>query len=332
MMRGERTRREILEQPDAFAKTLSSTEEEVKRAADAIKGRFIYATGSGTSFHAALVLQRAMSKIASERVISIAASEIPYWLPDDLKETVLLAFSQSGESKDVLIAVDFYRRHGGEVVVSVTNTEGSTLDRLSDITIITRAGKEESIAATKTYTSQLAASFLLSICTAERKRCCLDDLREELRKIPEAMRNTIEMCQKRVVEVAEEIKDRDIGFILGSGSNYPTALEGALKLRETSNLHYEGFAAREFLHGPIQLVSRHTPVIIISNGLQEVIDRVKVYEAPVIEIGGDVPVIKVRDEFSPAVNIIPLQLLAYNTSLLRGLDPDSPEKLSKVVR
>ena len=331
-MRGERTRMEIMEQPDAFARTLNSIENEVMRASDAIKGRFIYATGSGTSFHAALVLQRVMSKIASERVISIAASEIPYWLPDDLKGTVLLAFSQSGESRDVLVAVDFYRKHGGEVVISVTNTEGSTLDRLSDITIITRAGKEESIAATKTYTSQLAVSFLLSVCVAERKGAKLDDLKEELEKIPEAMRKTIEICQQKAFEAASKIKDKDIGFVLGSGSNYPTALEGALKLRETSNLHYEGFAAREFLHGPIQLVSRHTPVIVISNGLQEVIDRVKVYEAPVIEVGEEMPVIKVRDEFSPAVNIIPLQLLAYKTSLLRGLDPDSPEKLSKVVR
>ncbi|MGB9630734.1 MAG: SIS domain-containing protein [Candidatus Methanodesulfokora sp.] len=332
MMRGERTRMEIMEQPDAFARTLNSIENEAMRASDAIKGRFIYATGSGTSFHAALVLQRAMSKIASERVISIAASEIPYWLPDDLKGTALLAFSQSGESRDVLVAVDFYRKHGGEVVISITNTEGSTLDRLSDITIVTRAGKEESIAATKTYTSQLAASFLLSICVAEEKGAKLDELKEELRKIPGAMRKTIEICQQKAFEAASRIKDKDIGFVLGSGSNYPTALEGALKLRETSNLHYEGFAAREFLHGPIQLVSKHTPVIVISNGIQEVIDRVKVYEAPVMEIGGDMPVIKVRDEFSPAVNIIPLQLLAYKTSLLRGLDPDSPEKLSKVVR
>ncbi len=335
--RGEKTKREILEQPTAFRRTIESIRKSVRRAAESLTDKFVYASGSGTSYHASLVFQRSMSKIAGGRVTCIPASELPFWLPEELSETALVTYSQSGESTDIVSAVKFFRERGGHLVVGITNVEGSTLDKISDISVITRAGKEESIAATKTYTSQLAATLLLSIEIGELRGKDLSDLRSELASVDLKMREVLKNIFERTMTVAEAIKDMNVGFVLGSGANYPTALEGALKLRETANLYYEGFAAREFLHGPIQLVSDRTPVLaILPSRFKEVLRKVRSYGAPVVRIGFDhedeLRIPRISEELSPIIAVIPLQTLAYSLSILRGLNPDRPEKLSKVVK
>ncbi len=335
--RGEKTRKEILEQPEAFRRTIKSIGESVRRAAEALADKFIYASGSGTSYHASLVFQRSMSKIAGGRVTCIPASELPSWLPEELSGTALVAYSQSGESTDIIRAVRSFREKGGSLVIGITNVEGSTLDGISDISVVTKAGREESVAATKTYTSQLAATLLLSIEIGEFCGKNLSNLRSELMSVDLKMEEALRDVFDRARRVAEAVKDMNVGFVLGSGANYPTALEGALKLRETANLYYEGFAAREFLHGPIQLVSDKTPVVaILPSRFREVLRKVRSYGAPVIRVGfedgNELKIPRISEELSPLITVIPLQALAYNLSILRGLNPDKPEKLSKVVK
>ncbi len=326
---------EIKEQPMAVERALREAKDEISSAAESLTGRFIYATGSGSSYHASLVLNRVLTRIARERITSIQASELPEWIPPEIKGSALVAFSQSGESKDVLTAVKRFREIApNDPVVAITNTPGSTLASMSDLVILTRAGEERAVAATKSYTTQLAVSILLSLELAELKGIDVSFLREELSSIPKKIESSIESSLGPVNELALRIKDRVLGFVLGKGSNYPTALEAALKLRETSNLHYVGYAAREFLHGPIQLVDRGVPVIFLNwTEIEDVLTKARSYGGEVIRVGdgGDISLPRTEYEFSPLLMVIPMQILSYKVSLLRGLDPDKPEKLTKVV-
>ncbi len=326
---------EIREQPRAVERTIELAAEEIQSAASLLGDRFVYTTGSGSSYHASLVLHRLLMKVSNLKSTSIPSSELPEWLPLKIKNSALVAFSQSGESKDVLVAVEYFRKVSKDgVVISITNTPGSTLTEVSDGVILTRAGKERAVAATKSYTTQLVVSFMLALKISEQGGVVLNELLSELSILSKKMRKAIDLSFDLVGNIAKEIAEVPFGFILGKGPNYPTALEGALKLRETANLHYVGYAAREFLHGPIQLVDKGTPVISLNWAeMKEVVRRVRSFGGRVIRIGpgGEVPIPKTRYEFSPLLMVIPLQVLAYNVSLLRGLDPDKPEKLGKVV-
>ncbi len=327
---------EILEQPEAIRRTINEAEREAVEAAHQLKGRFVYATGSGSSYHASLVLGRTLMRISGSRVISIQASELPDWLPSDLSDSALVAFSQSGESRDVLTAVRRFRETNPSApVIGITNTPSSTLAKLSNRVILTRAGEERAVAATKSYTTQLVASFLLSISLASLYGREVSHLAAELEHLPEKVRLSVDFSRAPARDLAPKIAKRSVGFILGKGPNYPTALEAALKLRETCNLHYVGYAAREFLHGPIQLVDRGTPVIFLNwKEVKEVVQKVSSFGGEPLLVGedGDFPLPSTEYEFSPVLMVIPMQLLSYEVSILRGLDPDKPEKLSKVVR
>ncbi|MEM1984075.1 MAG: SIS domain-containing protein [Candidatus Korarchaeum sp.] len=327
---------EIHEQPEAVERTLRESLNEVRDAVSRLDVSFVYVTGSGSSFHSSLALSRALMRIAGVSSTAIQASELPEWIPPDVRDSALIAISQSGESRDVLTAVESFRRiSSNSPVLAITNTPDSTLCRISDAFILTRAGEERAIAATKTYTTQLVASFLLSIELAERRRRDIGDLREELLKIPHLIRETLRSSKTSVRFYADSLKGKEFGFILGKGPNYPTALESALKLRETANLHYVGYSAREFLHGPLQLVSKGTPVILIlGSDVGDVAQRVRVLGGDVIrvDVGGDIPIPEVSYELSPIVTVVPMQMLSLELSILRGLDPDRPEKLTKVVR
>lgn len=330
---GAHMRAEINEQPEAIARTLKECSDEVSEAAELLDNSFIYVTGSGSSYHSSLVLSRALSRIAGLRATAIPASELPEWIPGELIDSVLVAISQSGESIDVINAVETFRKISpGSPVLSITNTKDSTLHKISDASIITRAGEERAIAATKTYTTQLAVSYLLSLELAEIRGKDVEYLKEELKRIPDAIK---EILNKDYRVYADAIREKEFGFILGKGPNYPTALESALKLRETANLHYVGYSAREFLHGPIQLLTKGTPVfLILVSEIGDIAQRVRSLGGDVINLdeGGDIELPKVSYEISPIVAVVPMQLLSLEVSILRGLDPDKPERLTKVVR
>jgi len=346
--------REIYEEPKVADATLSQISKTVGGIVDGIRSKgydMIYITGSGTSYHAGLACQYAFFNLGMPVTSLIPASEFPSWIPSVISQKVLLiAISQSGESSDILAAANTALSRGMDVL-AVTNTENSSLMKAAHYTLLTRAGQEVAVTATKSYIAQLAALFLFATELAEKERTDDDllHLKQKLFVAPKLIEEVIETSNDLMLRLAEKYSDRNFFFTLGSGSNYTTALETALKLKEACNIFAEGFATREFLHGPIQLINDRTPAIFILSSdeirdLRSSLSSVKRFGAPVISVcDGEDGLGEISTEtilvpqgfpkiFSPILYIVPLQLFAYYSSVVRGLNPDKPEKLSKVVK
>jgi glucosamine--fructose-6-phosphate aminotransferase (isomerizing) len=343
---------EIHEEPKVLETFLAEGVKNVQEVASLIRSqryRMVYLTGSGTSYHAGLAGQFAFSTLTEYVTSLIPASELPQWIPSGKQRSLLIAISQSGESSDVLAASKAALNRNIDVL-AITNTANSSLVKTAQYTILTRCGRELAVTATKTYVAQLAALYLLSL-ESEKTRRTADyrQLEQELFSAPRLIAETIRLLRRQMCTLAEVHHHQNFFFLLGSGPNYATALEGALKLKEACNIFAEGFASREFLHGPIQLVDKKTTVFFILTGEQMEtslgeVKSVKGFGAPVISVCDkmDKKLEEVSDElvcvpsfpkvFSPMIYIIPMQLFAYYSSVARGLNPDKPEKLSKVVK
>ena len=353
--------KEIFEQPNVIKETLSGRidescdvqlgselkiEEIVLRAMTKIS-----ITGCGTAYHAGMVgmyLMRALCKIPVEMEL---ASEFRYGDRAMDPRTLTIAMSQSGETADTIEAVKI-AREAGAPVIGICNVVGSHLTRLADGTLHTRGGPEISVAATKTYVSQAIAATLLALYLARvRKSAPLERLREiaeGTRLLPAAIDVALNGSDA-VKKVARKIRRARSVLFLGRYVNLPTALEGALKLKEISYIHAEGYAAGEMKHGPIALLDPRTPVVgIVTDGrvrekMLSNLSEAKAREAPLIIVAnhGDdeaaaladhilwVP--KVDELLSPIVNVIPLQLLAYHIADIEGKDVDQPRNLAKTV-
>jgi len=349
--------KEIFEEPEVLRKTINLEQDRIRRIASEVSSEnyeLLYITGSGTSYHAGLASQYALSNLTDLIVTALPASEFHDWVPSKIfRKTLLIAISQSGESADILEAVEAASQRGISLL-GVTNTLNSTLARKADFCIFPRAGKELAVPATKTYVAQLMSIFMFSVNLALESKG--DDESAEIKKnlyqAPQALEDTLRSLKSQIREAAERFKDKKAIFLLGSGPNYATALEGALKLKETCNVFAEGFATREFLHGPLRLVDERTLMIIIASS-DEVEATVKLgnslreFGASVIFISEKSPdaarLVENSDEsflvpsgllkvFSPLLYAVPLQLFTYYTSISKGLNPDKPEKLSKVVK
>ena len=337
--------KEIKEGPDAIKRTYESVKKEISNVISLIEEKKLksgFIIGSGTSFHASLVLQHLLNRFTSYRYLAIPASEFVAWAPSDLKNDIVIAYSQSGESTDVIISVKWAKERGA-AIVGVTNTPGSTLTKLADVYLLTKAGEEKAVAATKTYDGQLMASSVIAYSLAGK-----DELVEELSGVSEYVEKVLKLSNE-INSISTGFKKVTSLFVLGRGVNYPNALEASLKLKETAMIHAEGFAVREFLHGPIQLVDEETPVIVIipNNEVLEESKKTLVklagYKANVIAVCGEeveigeyatkvIKVPQVREEYSIFPTIKAIQLLAYYASVNRGLNPDKPTKLTKVVK
>jgi glucosamine--fructose-6-phosphate aminotransferase (isomerizing) len=265
--------------------------------------------------------------------------------------TLTIAMSQSGETADTIEAVKI-AREAGAPIIGICNVIGSHLTRIADGTVLTRGGPEISVAATKTYVSQAIAAILLALYLARiRKSAPLDRLREiaeGTRLLPAAI-DIVLNTSEAVKKVARKMRRAKSVLFLGRYVNFPTALEGALKLKEISYIHAEGYAAGEMKHGPIALLDPRTPVVgIVTDGrvrekMLSNLSEAKAREAPLIVVAnyGDdeaaaladhvlwVP--KVDELLSPIVNVIPLQLLAYHIADIDGKDVDQPRNLAKTV-
>jgi len=312
----------------------------------------VYITGSGTSYHAGLAGQYALSTLTRRITSLIPASELPFWIPSVItRKSLLITISQSGESSDVLAAVKAALNRKIDVL-AITNSPGSSLMKISHYTLLTRAGEELAITATKSYIAQLTAIFLLSLKLASTEEFVAEDLaqlRQKLFMAPDLTAKTINSINDQVRQLASMYGNKNFFFLLGSGPNYATALEGALKLKEACNIFAEGFASREFLHGPIQLVDERTPILFIFStdeidGLSGLMETIRRFGAPLISISektnkleeASKKVVRIPEGFpkvfSPILYVIPLQLFAYYSSIVRNLNPDKPEKLTKVVK
>ena len=353
--------KEIFEQPNVIKETLAGRideshdvqlgmelgiEEIVLRAMTKIS-----ITGCGTAYHAGMVgmyLMRALCKIPVEMEL---ASEFRYGDSAMDPRTLTIAMSQSGETADTIEAVKI-AREAGAPLIAICNVVGSHLTRLADGTVLTRGGPEISVAATKTYVSQAIAATLLALYLARvRKSAPLDRLREiaeGTRLLPAAI-DVVLNTSDAVKKVARKMRRARSVLFLGRYVNFPTALEGALKLKEISYIHAEGYAAGEMKHGPIALLDARTPVVgIVTDGrvrekMLSNLSEAKAREAPLIVVAnhGDeeaaaiadhvlwVP--KVDELLSPIVNVIPLQLLAYHIADIDGKDVDQPRNLAKTV-
>lgn len=308
-------------------------------AEDMKKAKGIFFIGCGTSYHACLSGSYIFSKITKLHVNVILASEFPKYEHFLTDKTLVIAVSQSGETADLLEAINTAKRKGSQVI-SIVNVMGSSLQRNSDQTLLMKAGPEISVLSTKSYTSQLAILILLAYTLvgkyAEGKR--------RLKYLWNLIYNlTSANTRNYIKRLADKLKGSEHIFTIGRGLQYPTAMEAALKIKEVSYIHAEAFAGGELKHGTIALIEDGTPCIvfvskqnekqILSNAME-----IKSRGGYIIGIGPEnndiydffikVPEVGVAN---PICQIIPIQILAYQLAVLRGCDPDKPRNLAKAV-
>jgi glucosamine--fructose-6-phosphate aminotransferase (isomerizing) len=352
--------KEIYEQPRAVADTLRDKMDpsgeivldELNMTPEAAKDlRRIIVVACGTSFHAGLLAKYLFERWAALPVEIEIASEFRYRNLVVSREDLVVAISQSGETADTLAGVREANRRGAHVV-AVVNVVGSQMTREAKGVIYTHAGLEIGVAATKTFTAQMAAMYVLAVYLG-RLRGVVDDVRyrsilEELKAVTGKMERVLE-GEGAVRECAEKYHGADDFLFLGRSVGYPVAMEGALKLKEISYIHAEGYPAGEMKHGPIALLDGGVPVVAIAvrdsvyEKMLSNIAEVRARSAPVLAVAteGDeeiadlcddvIRVPATRDMLYPMLTVIPLQLLAYHIAKLRGCNVDQPRNLAKTV-
>jgi glucosamine--fructose-6-phosphate aminotransferase (isomerizing) len=353
--------KEISEQPEAILNTLRGvvdfdppavrlpdlnlTDDEVRRITRVIL------VGMGTSYHAPMIGRTYMEQLAGIPAEADNASEFRYREPVLDDTTLLVAVLQSGETVDTLAAMHEAKRRGAKVV-AVCNTPGSQATRVAHGTVLTRCGPEIAVASTKTFLGALTALYLLACDFGVRRGwlsearlfTCLNDLAKMPQLVGRALK-TEEACE----HLAQTLRHSDHFLFLGRGLQYPVAMEGALKLKEVSYIHAEGYAAGEMKHGPIALIDGRMPVVAIAvndahygkmlNNIEEV--RARDGKVIAVAVEGDEVVRSKSDAtvyvpdapplLQPLVTTVPLQYLAYHIALLRGADIDQPRNLAKTV-
>ena len=311
--------------------------------------RLIFAA-CGTSWHAALIGEYMLEQYARISVEVEYASEFRYRNPILTKDDVVLLISQSGETADTLAALREAKAQGA-TVIGICNVVGSSIARESDGGVYIHAGPEIGVASTKAFTSQLTVLALLTILIARSKGMPREkgiELVKELKRLPEKVQ-AILSDSKKIEFIANEFKDTKNFLYLGRGYNFPAALEGALKLKEISYIHAEGYPAAEMKHGPIALIDENMPVVFIApqdrtyEKIMSNIQEVKARNGKVIAIVNNeedgihnladykIYIPKTLDLFSPILSVIPLQLLAYYIAVSRGCNVDQPRNLAKSV-
>ncbi len=307
-------------------------------------------TACGTSYHAGLTGEYLFEELARLPVEVEYASELRYRNPPMGRNTVVLAITQSGETADTLAAMRESKRMG-HTTLAICNVVGSSIAREADGGVYLHAGQEVGVASTKAFTSQVCVLTMLALYFGRTRHLSSTQgakIIADLRAIPDQVRTALE-CHDRVKRIAERFAGMDNALYLGRQFLYPAALEGALKLKEISYVHAEGYAAAEMKHGPIALVDAHTPsVFLVPRGnvfdkVMSNMQEIKARGGPVIAVcsEGDTDVAGIADEvipvpdvpeyLQPIVTAIPLQLLAYEIALLRGCDVDKPRNLAKSV-
>ncbi len=333
--------KEIMEQKDTLFGAINQDEGDIRRLADEINKAFgVFFIGAGTAGRVGLMGEYIFSKIAKKHVNFVLASEFPSYEHFLTSKTLLIPISQSGETADVMKAVEVAKKKGVKVV-SIINVKGSTLDRTSDHSFLVNSGIEKAVASTKATTGQLAIVFLLAYACAgkleEGKRLLIDTASE----VNDMLNPRYEAHIKRL---AKKIGRKDHIYIIGRGLNYPVALEAAIKITEVSCIHAEGFAGGELKHYSLALISDGVPCIaFVANDetKADILNNVAEVKARGGYIIGVSPEkhdifdywLKVPDvgNTSPIVNIIPVQMLAYHLGLERGMDIDYSRNLAKSV-
>jgi len=344
--------KEIFEQPKAIQNTLRGRIHEHKIIKsfnfDLSEIKKIIIVACGTSWHSALIGKYFLEKLTEIPVEVDYASEFRYRNPLVDDKTLVLAISQSGETADTLAAIKEAKEKNAKTY-GVVNTVGSTIAREVDSGIYLHAGPEIGVASTKAFSCQVVALLLLALLIRQKKQKQIDEnILEELKKIHEKI-NEIFSREKEIKKIAERYKDSKNFLYLGRGINFPVALEGALKLKEISYIHAEGYPAAEMKHGPIALIDKEMPVVFVAprdstyekilSNMEEVKARggkiIAILNEPdekIKNLTEDIFIVPKSNEFlSVLLNTLPLQLLAYHIADLKNLDVDKPRNLAKSV-
>src|SRR6478736_4581942 len=328
--------------------TMAGVENNIDKLVNAQR---IMIVACGTSWHAGLVAEYIIEEICRIPVEVEYASEFRYRNPIVNKGDVIIAISQSGETADTLVAIEKAKQNGA-FIFGVVNVVGSSIARTSHAGAYTHAGPEIGVASTKAFTAQLAVLTMVALKIAKQKGSIDEErymhLLQELHDIPDKIAEVLTTAEK-VKKLADKYKDARDFLYLGRGYNFPVALEGALKLKEISYIHAEGYPAAEMKHGPIALVDDQLPVVFVAtkdayhekvvSNMQEIKAR-KGRVISVITAGDDysaslsesIMTVPAADEIvAPMLSVIPLQLLAYYIGVMKGLDVDKPRNLAKSV-
>ena len=353
--------KEIYEQPRAIADTLNGRirnsniifEKEFWFSNESLnKIKNVVIVACGTSWHAGLVGEFMLEELAKIPVQVEYASEFRYRHALIDKDTLVIAISQSGETADTIAALKEAKKHGAKTL-AVCNVVGSSITRIADGVIYTRAGPEIGVASTKAFTTQLAVLYLLTILLSKLKKSLNEEqiksMTESIRKIPLQL-PTVLHEDDEIMRCAELYHKKTNSLYLGRGVNFPIALEGALKLKEVSYIHAEGYPAAEMKHGPIALIDKNMPVVFIAphdvytykkvlGNIEEVKARKGIIIAVATEGDREIPkkanhtifIPKTLYALSSILAVVPLQLLAYHIADKLGRAIDQPKNLAKVV-
>jgi len=315
-----------------------------------LSARRIIITACGTSWHAGLVGEYMLEQIARIPVEVEYASEFRYRNPIVNIDDVVFLISQSGETADTLAALRAAKK-AGATVLGIVNVVGSSIARESDGGVYIHAGPEIGVASTKAFTSQLTVLALVTLLLARARGMSKEDgvvLASEIAALPEKVGRILENTET-IMDIVREFKDARNFLYMGRGANFPVALEGALKLKEISYIHAEGYPAAEMKHGPIALIDENMPVVVIvpRDGIYDKvisnIQEVRARKGRIIAVANDddaeigamaefvIRVPRTYGFFGPILNIVPLQLLAYYMAVARGTNVDQPRNLAKSV-
>ncbi|MDL2247019.1 glutamine--fructose-6-phosphate transaminase (isomerizing), partial [Methanobrevibacter sp. OttesenSCG-928-K11] len=334
--------KEINDQSLAMKNALVN-EDDIKKIVDDLNGEInrICFVACGTSYHASLTAKYLIENLSGIPTEVIVASEFKYSINTLDDKSLVIFISQSGETADTISAIDALG--GKSKTLSIVNVVGSSMSRKTDYVIYAQAGPEIAIAATKSYICQLTAVYLFAALLSGN-----DKLLNNLKKVPDYIDDVLTQAEN-IKEVSKKYKYADDFFFIGRGYSYPIALEGALKLKEVTYIHAEGYAAGELKHGPLALIDYNVPIVTIlppgkdHNKTMANLEEVKSRGADVLAIGSktdsslkvanDVFYVnpEVDEILAPLVYIIPLQLLSYYIAVEKNLDPDSPRNLTKSV-
>ncbi len=351
--------KEIMEQPESLNQTMLGRIKNnkitlggiQKYSKDLVNTKRVIIIGCGTSWHAGLVAEYFLEKYLRVPVEVEYASEFRYRFPIINKGDIIFVISQSGETADTLEATRIAKKKGG-IVLGIVNAVGSSIARITDEGCYLHAGPEIGVASTKAFTSQLMLLLMIGAKTAYLKKNIstkkYEKMISELERIPSKIKEVLKLNDD-IKKISKKVYKKNHALFLGRGNNFPVALEGALKLKEISYIHAEGYPAAEMKHGPIALIDSEMPVIVICTKSDEydkmisnirevgsrnaivigVIDKENEHVKNYLDFSILVP--STSKDFTPIINQIPLQLLAYHCAIFRGCDVDKPRNLAKSV-
>jgi len=349
--------KEIYEQPLAVRNTLEGRLNDDRVAIDAFGDsaqqifkdvKHVQIIACGTSYHSGMVARYWLEQFAGVSCNVEIASEFRYRQSFVHENSLLVTISQSGETADTLAALRLAKEQGYMGSMTICNVPGSSLVRESDLAFMTKAGAEIGVASTKAFTTQLVGLLMLTASIAQEKGLDQSTIVNAIKLLPAKLEETLLLADS-IADLAEEFADKHHSLFLGRGSQYPIAMEGALKLKEISYIHAEAYAAGELKHGPLALIDADMPIIVVAPN-NELLEKLKSNVEEVRARGGIIYVFAdkdshfesddtmrvinvnhVDDVIAPVVYTIPLQLLSYYVAVIKGTDVDQPRNLAKSV-